>query len=220
MRLKYFYISLFIFFCFTANSQNSVLSGIVNDTLNKKKLHNASVLLIRAKDSVLIKFVRTNAEGSFSLSNISIGKYWLHISNPNYADFSDVINITGNKNNLGSIPLITKAKLLEEVVVKQKITAIRMKGDTTEYKADSFRVDANANVQDLLKRLPGITVNGKGEITAQGQTVQKVLVDGEEFFSDDPAVVTQSLRADAIDKVQVFDKKSDQAAFTGIDDGV
>ncbi len=220
MRLKFFYLSIFIFFCFTAKSQNSVLSGIVNDTLNQKKLHNASVVLIRAKDSVLIKFMRTNADGSFSFSNISSGKYWLHISNPNYADFSDAINVTDKENNLGTIPLITKAKLLEEVVVKQKIAAIRMKGDTTEYKADSFRVDANANVQDLLKRLPGITVNGKGEITAQGQTVQKVLVDGEEFFSDDPAVVTQSLRADAIDKVQVFDKKSDQATFTGIDDGV
>jgi hypothetical protein len=220
MRPKFFYLFILIFLYFKANSQKTILSGIVKDTLNQKKLHNASVLLIRAKDSVLVKFVRTNNNGGFSFSNIAPSKYWLHISNPNYADFSDSIYITDKETELGIIPLITKGKLLEEVVVKQKIAAIRMKGDTTEYKADSFRVDANANVQDLLKRLPGITVNGKGEITAQGQTVQKVLVDGEEFFSDDPAVVTQGLRADAIDKVQVFDKKSDQAAFTGIDDGV
>ncbi|MGQ4828094.1 hypothetical protein, partial [Enterococcus faecalis] len=86
------------------------------------------------------------------------------------------------------------ARLLEEVIVRQRVSAIRMKGDTTEYKADSFKVSTNADVQELLKKMPGITVNSKGEITAQGQKVQKVLVDGEEFFSDDPAVVTKNLR--------------------------
>jgi len=211
---------LFIFFCANTKSQTASVSGIIKDTLNHKKLNNAVVMLIRVNDSILVKYERTNIDGYFNLNNIVAGKYLLQVSNPNYADYSDIIEINKNDNTLADITLITKAKLLEEVVVKQKIAAIRMRGDTTEYKADSFRVDANANVQDLLKRLPGITVNGKGEITAQGQTVQKILVDGEEFFSDDPAVVTQSLRADAIDKVQVFDKKSDQAAFTGIDDGV
>ncbi len=94
-----------------------------------------------------------------------------------------------------------------------------MKGDTLAFMADSFQVKAGANVEDLLKKLPGIQVNKNGEITAQGERVQKVLVDGEEFFSDDPAVVTQNLRADAVKEVQVFDKKSDQATFSGIDDG-
>jgi hypothetical protein len=104
-------------------------------------------------------------------------------------------------------------------VIKQKISAIKIKGDTTEFTADSFHVQANATVEELLKKLPGIQVDKNGKITAQGETVQKVLVDGEEFFGDDPTLVTQNLRADMIDKVQVFDKKSDQAAFTGIDDG-
>ena len=120
---------------------------------------------------------------------------------------------------MNKVSLILKAKLLEEVVIKQKISAIKIKGDTTEFTADSFHVQANATVEDLLKKLPGIQVDKNGKITAQGETVQKVLVDGEEFFGDDPTLVTQNLRADMIDKVQVFDKKSDQAAFTGIDDG-
>ncbi len=209
----------FILFVIKSTAQENNITGSVNDTLNKKYLSNASVMILRAKDSVLVKFARTSNDGSFKLLSIPQGKYILQISNPTYADYSDIISINDKSLSLGIIPLITKEKLLEEVVVKQKIAAIRMKGDTTEYRADSFRVGANANVQELLKKLPGITVNGKGEITAQGETVKKVLVDGEEFFSDDPAVVTQNLRADAIDKVQVFDKKSDQAAFTGIDDG-
>ncbi|MEI8074424.1 MAG: outer membrane beta-barrel protein, partial [Bacteroidota bacterium] len=181
---------------------------------------NAVVSILRPKDSVLVKFVRTDNQGNFELKKIVAGNYILVVSYPNYAEYTDNININGTEEkSLGIVPLITRAKLLEEVIVKQRISAIRVKGDTTEYRADSFHVSANADVQELLKKMPGIQVNSKGEITTQGERVNKVLVDGEEFFSDDPAVVTKNLRADAVDKVQVFDKKSDQAVFTGIDDG-
>jgi hypothetical protein len=199
--------------------QNGSVKGLVTDTLNKQNLTNAVVAVLRAKDSVLVKFTRTNKEGSFNLPNISAGKYIVMVTYPSYADYVDIINTTGGITDLGKVPVITKATLLQEVIVKQTIGSIRMKGDTTEYKADSFKVSANADVQELLRKMPGIQVNSKGEITAQGERVQKVLVDGEEFFSDDPAVVTKNLRADAVDKVQSFDKKSDQAVFTGIDDG-
>lgn len=219
MRHKFLLLILLSIFTTKTFTQTSEITGKVNDTLNKKSLPNATICLIRANDSILVSYTRSKSDGSFAINKVKNGKYIIQISSPNYADFTDNIDVKNNTITLDRIILTTKAKLLEDVVVKQKITAIRMKGDTTEYKADSFRVDANASVQDLLKRLPGISVNGKGEITAQGQNVKKVLVDGEEFFSDDPAVVTQSLRADAIDKVQVYDKKSDQAAFTGIDDG-
>ncbi|NDC43069.1 MAG: TonB-dependent receptor, partial [Chitinophagia bacterium] len=103
--------------------------------------------------------------------------------------------------------------------INQQIAAIKIKGDTTEYVADSFATKQNATVEDLLKKLPGIQVDKNGKITAQGSEVKKILVDGEEFFSDDPKVVTKGLQANAVDKVQLFDKKSDQAEFTGIDDG-
>jgi len=195
------------------------VKGTVTDTLNKQNLSNAVVAVLRAKDSVLVKFTRTSKEGNFDLPNLIAGKYIVMVSYPAYADYVDVINITTGITDLGKIPVITKATLLQEVIVKQTIGSIRMKGDTTEYKADSFKVSANADVQELLRKMPGIQVNSKGEITAQGERVQKVLVDGEEFFSDDPAVVTKNLRADAVDKVQSFDKKSDLAVFTGIDDG-
>jgi len=200
-------------------AQQGSIKGIVTDTLNKQNLSNAVVSVLRAKDSVLVKFTRTNKEGNFDLPNLTAGKYIVMVTYPAYADYVDIINTTGGVTDLGKISVITKATLLQEVIVKQTIGSIRMKGDTTEYKADSFKVSANADVQELLRKMPGIQVNSKGEITAQGERVQKVLVDGEEFFSDDPAVVTKNLRADAVDKVQSFDKKSDQAVFTGIDDG-
>lgn len=197
---------------------NSTIKGQVIDTAEKKQLHNAAVNLLSAKDSVLLMSVRANKEGGFELTNVKAGKYVLMVSYPQYADFVDKIEVA-NYMDLNKIYLNTKAHLLKEVIVKSTVSAIRIKGDTTEYKADSFRVTPNADVQELLKKMPGIQVNAKGEITAQGEKVNKVLVDGEEFFSDDPAVVTKNLRADAVEKVQVFDKKSDQATFTGIDDG-
>jgi len=176
-------------------------------------------VLISKKDSTLKAFVRTDEQGRFQLEMPTGSVFSLLVSYPKYADWFDDLQLpnSGSK-DLGIISLNTKAYLLKEIVIRNT-SPIRMKGDTTEYIADSFKVTPNADVQELLRKMPGIQVNAKGEITAQGEKVKKVYVDGEEFFSDDPAMVTKNLRADAISQVQVYDKKSDQAAFTGIDDG-
>lgn len=198
--------------------QTVILRGVVTDTAEHKPLANAAVLLL-SKDSLILQHVRTDAGGKFELSATMTDSGSVLISYPKFADYTDVVAANRQVTDLGAIPMTRKSALLQEVIVSQKIGAIRMKGDTLEFKADSFAVRQGATVDEMLKRLPGLQLNSKGEITAQGEKVQKVLVDGEEFFSDDPAVVTQNLRADAIDKVQVYDKKSDQATFTGIDDG-
>lgn len=195
------------------------ISGKIADTSEHIPLANAVISILRPSDSVLVTFVRSKASGEFSLKQIPKGSYLVMITYPKYADYVEQLKIDSANIELGKINLIRKSELLKEVVVSQKLGAIRMKGDTLAFMADSFKVKDGANVEELLKKLPGIQVNKNGEITAQGEKVQKVLVDGEEFFSDDPAVVTQNLRADAVKEVQVFDKKSDQAAFTGIDDG-
>lgn len=201
-------------------AQSSTVKGVVSDTLNKATLHQAVVSLIRKGDSVLVAFTRSGPTGEFTVKNVPAGKFILKVTFPKYADFIDEVTVTeGQPTDIGKVNLILKSQLLAEVVVSQKLGAIRIKGDTTIYIADSFKVKEGANVEELLKKMPGIQVNKNGEITAQGEKVGKVLVDGEEFFSDDPAVVTQNLRADAVKNVQVFDKKSDQATFTGIDDG-
>ncbi|MFM2394812.1 MAG: hypothetical protein RLZZ546_2794, partial [Bacteroidota bacterium] len=188
------------------------IKGEITDSSERKQLHNASINLIRAKDSILVSTIRANNNGQFTLNNLYEGKYILMITYPQYADYIDMIELAnGLELNLGKVYLNTKVNLLKDVIIKNTLSAIRVKGDTTEYKADSFRVTPNADVQELIKKMPGFQVNSKGEITTQGEKVNKVLVDGEEFFSDDPAVVTKNLRADAVDKVQVFDKKSDQA---------
>ena len=209
---------LIILLSYTSFSQ-STIKGSIKDTADDINLQHAVFSIIKKSDSTLAGFTRVNAAGEFLLHNVPPGEYYYQVTFPKYADFMEELTVGNKPIDLKQIIMTPKSVLLEEVIVRQRIAAIRMKGDTLEFRADSFAVRTGASVEELLKKLPGIQVNKDGEITAQGEKVQKVLVDGEEFFSDDPAVVTQNLRADAVENVQVFDKKSDQATFTGIDDG-
>ncbi len=206
--------------CIYCAAQNSTLKGVINDTSARQKLVNTTITLLHAKDSTLYKFTRSKEGGLFQFNNLDSGKYILMITHNRYADYLDAITMQPNETkDLKDVMMTLAANLLADVTVRTKIAAMRMKGDTLEYAADSFHVREGASVEDLLKTLPGIQVDKDGNITAQGEQVKKVLVDGEEFFGDDPTVATQNLQADALKSVQVFDKKSDQAEFTGIDDG-
>lgn len=200
----------------TAKAQN--ITGKMYDSSENKAVQYAVVAILKPKDSILVKFARTNKDGSFELTNIPPGKYILMVTHPRYADFVDDITVTDGGFRLNTINYIPRSKILQEVFIRNG-GAIKIKGDTVSYIADSFKVSANANVEELLKKLPGIQVDKNGEIKAMGEKVEKVLVDGEEFFGDDPGMAVKNLRADAVKEVQVFDKKSEQAEFTGIDDG-
>lgn len=210
-----FSIFFILFFCY-GFSQETTVSGTLSDE-DQKPVHNAVVALLTPKDSILYKFTRSDKEGKFEFKNVKKSPLILMTSHFQYADYVEDITIEGKSKNLGTLQLLSKSKLLREVIIKTG--SIRIKGDTTSYRASDFKVDANANVEELLKKLPGIQVDKNGEIKAMGETVKKVLVDGEEFFGDDPGMATKNLRADAVKEVQVFNKKSDQAEFTGIDDG-
>ncbi len=203
-----------------ANAQTRSVTGVITDTINQQNLANTTIALLRSRDSVLVSFTRSDLKGKFTLTNIPAGKFLLMITYPGYADYVDDITINDSEaRDLGLVKLTLKARLLEEVFVKQRIAAVRLRGDTIEFNADSFQVREGASVEEMLRKMPGLQVDKDGNVTAQGTRVEKVLVDGEEFFGDDPTMATKNLQAKDIDKVQVFDKKSDQAVFTGIDDG-
>ena len=210
------------FCCSSLYAQNThVVKGYVLDTAYTTKLVNASVSVLNAKDSTLVNFSRVGSSGAFQFSNLKQGQFILLVTYPSYADYVDrfVLDSSTNEKDFGKINLTLKAKLLQDVIIRGTAGAIKIKGDTTEFNAAAFTIEANSKVEDLLKQLPGIQVDKDGKITAQGQTVSKVLVDGEEFFGDDPTLVTKNIRGDMVDKVQLYDKKSDQSTFTGIDDG-
>lgn len=206
--------------CLFAQNPYAV-SGSVTDTAATYKMVNTTISLLHQKDSTLVKFTRTTADGRFSLGNLKPGKFILMVTYPGYADYIEnfTLDSLAPEKKFGAINLILKATLLNDVIIKGKIAAIKIKGDTTEFNAGSYVIQPNSKVEDLLRQLPGIQVDKDGKITAQGQKVNKVLVDGEEFFGDDPTLVTKNIRGDMVDVVQLYDKKSDQATFTGIDDG-
>ncbi|WP_281636832.1 outer membrane beta-barrel protein [Flavobacterium marginilacus] len=210
-------IAFLFLFSLSAFSQKANLSGVLTEDSEKTPVYNSVVALLTPKDSILYKFTRSDKEGKFNFKNVKSGNYILMTAHSLYADYLDSISVVEKDKNIGTIALISKMKLLREVIIKTG--SIRIKGDTTSYRASDFKVDANANVEELLKKLPGIQVDKNGTIKAMGEKVEKVLVDGEEFFGDDPGMAVKNLRADAVKEVQVFDKKSDQAEFTGIDDG-
>lgn len=197
------------------------IKGIVTDSAANAKLRNATISILNTKDSTLYKFSRANENGAFAIQNIRPGNFILLLTYPNYADYVQIFKLdeANTTLDLKHINMISKAKLLSEVIIKGQAAAIKIKGDTTEFNASSYTIQPNDKVEDLLRKLPGIQVDKDGKITAQGKTVPKVLVDGAEFFGDDPTLVTKNIRADMVDKVQLFEKSSDQAAFTGVDDG-
>lgn len=200
-----------------SKAQLSTITGSIADTSENKKIQQGVISLLKKSDTTLVKFTRSDKDGKFFLQNIEAGTYLLLISYPKFADFMESIEVKGNL-DLGAISLTQKSKLLDEVVIRTS-SGIRIKGDTTEFVADSFKVRDGATVEDLLKRLPGLTVNAKGEIVAQGKKVDKVLVDGEEFFGDDPTMATQNISAKAVDRVQVFDTKTEEQKITGMTTG-
>ncbi len=212
--------TLFFIFFISAHAviaQQKIFGTIVDET-DKTKLRQATVMLLQAKDSILISYGRADDQGSFSLDRPTTGNFLLIVSYPKYSDFYTPVEGADSPLDLKEIGLTSIQHILDEVLVTGRIPIV-MKGDTTEYDAASFKVEQNAKVEDLLKVLPGITVDASGNITAQGKSVKKVLVDGEEFFGDDPTLVTRNIRSDMVDKVQVYEKMSDEAERTGVDDG-
>ncbi len=222
--MKQFNCLLFFFFCWLipgiAQQSGSVM-GITVDTLAKRPVAGATVTLLLKKDASLVSFTMTDNAGRFELTGIPNGEYRLLVTHVNYHNSNKVFTIAdANKNiHLDKIVMSDRTKLLDEVVVQTEAPPVTLVGDTVQYNAGSFKTQPNASVEDLLKKLPGVKVEKDGTVKAQGEKVQKVLVDGKEFFGNDPKVATKNLPADAIDKVQVYDKVSDQAQLTGFDDG-
>lgn len=222
MKILLALLTVCCIFTVPAAAQNSfAVKGLVIDTTTLVKIHEATVIVLDDQDSILQKFTYSN-KGTFELNNLRPGKFLIMVTYPDYADFVEhfTLDEANPVHDFGNIGMILKSKLLNEVIIKARVAAIKIKGDTTEFNAAAYTTQKNAKVEDLLKQLPGMRINQSGVIIFQGETVSKVLVDGEEFFSDDPSLVTKNIRADMVSKVQVYDQKSEQAKLTGIEDGV
>ena len=201
-----------------AAQQSFTVSGTILDS-TKAPVPGATAVLLREVDSVMQNFSFTDKNGAFLMKGVAPGNYIMQVSHVAFLSDYRKVEVRDQNIALGGIRMISGDNSLGEVVIEGERTPIFMKGDTVEYKADAFSVAPNATVEDLLKRLPGVEVDQDGTVKAQGEEVQRVLVDGKEFFGTDPKMATKNLPADAVDAVQVFDQQSDMAQFTGVDDG-
>jgi len=210
-----------LFFAHAFSQKNGTVKGLAFDTITKQPVAGVTITLMQKKDSSLVSFTMADDNGRFELTGIPNGEYRLLITHVNYHNSHKTFTIDDQHKeiDLGNIVMNDLAKVLSEVVVTSEAPPVTLVGDTIQYNAGSFKTQPNANVEDLLKKLPGVKVDKDGTVKAQGETVKKVLVDGKEFFGNDPKIATKNLPADAIDKVQVYDKLSDQSQLTGFDDG-
>lgn len=219
---KILLIALSGFIWLTSFAQKSgTVKGIVFDTIAKQPVAAATITVLQRSDSSLITFTMTNNRGEFSLTNVPYGDYRLLVTHVSYHNVNKFFTVNEAKKSidLANIEVSDKNKVLEEVVVMAEAPPVTLIGDTVQYNAGSFKTKPNSVVEDLLKKMPGIQVEKDGTVKAQGQEVKKVLVDGKEFFGTDPKIATKNLPADAVDKVQVYDRQSDMAQLTGFDDG-
>ncbi|MCL2650435.1 MAG: outer membrane beta-barrel protein [Candidatus Azobacteroides sp.] len=215
-------ILIFLFCSFTLFGQKNLsITGTIVDDATKEPVDFATVSLLNAKDNSFVSGSMSNTHGIFTLQNLSKGKYIISVTYVGYKAINKPITLSGNSptTNAGKIALITDDVLLKEAVIEGKAPEVVVKNDTLEFNADSFKTPQNSAVEDLLKKLPGTEVDKDGNITVNGKSIKKILVEGKEFFSDDPTVASKNLPAEMVKKVQVIDRKSDMARITGFDDG-
>ncbi len=224
MRKLFLYLIVSFAFIFLANAQSSSgrgsISGILIDDTSQEPIPEANIRILAQKDSTYITGKASDKNGSFSIP-IKNGDYIVHISYIGYTDVFTNTSITGKNNtvNLGTVSLREDGVLLSDALVTAKAPEIVVRGDTIEYNADSYKVTESAVIEDLLKRMPGVEIDTDGKITVNGQEIKKILVDGKEFFSDDPKVASKNLPAKMVDKLQVLERRTDMSLMTGFDDG-
>ena len=211
--------AVFVLPSYAQKSVTGIVRGKIIDTVGKQSMADATISLMDLKDSSSVGFTVAGEKGFFEMKGIDEGRYRLLISFGGYQNVSKVFAVTKEKpvTDFGTIYMEKRSVTLQEVIVERP--PISIKKDTVEYNASSFKTKPNEDVEGLLKKLPGVQVDKDGTVKAQGEQVQKVYVDGKEFFGTDPKLATKNLTADMVESVQVFDDMSDQAKFTKIDDG-
>lgn len=203
-----------------AQKADGTIKGQLVDTTTKQPISDATISLLQAKDSSLVTFTLSNKEGGFEIKGLAAGQYRLLITHQVFLEISITVILTDEKKqvDLGEIHPSKDFKILGGVVVTNEAPIVVI-NDTVQFNASGFKTPPNATAEDLIKKLPGMEVDKEGNVKSQGEAVQKVYVDGKEFFGNDPKLATKNLTADMIESVQVFDDMSDQSKFTKIDDG-
>jgi hypothetical protein len=216
MRL-YFLLAYLIISAIPIQAQT--IKGKLTDPADNKPLIGATLKLTVLKDSTIIFNTISDNKGFFEFKNLPVDSFMLQVSFLGYENFKQIVTSKDTIVDLGTVSIPKTVKQMGEVVIAIAAPPTVQKGDTTQFSASQFKVNPDATTEDLIKKMPGITVDKDGTVTAQGEQVKKVTIDGRDFFGDDATAALRNLPSSIVDKIQVFDRLSDQAQFTGFDDG-
>ena len=202
-----------------AHSQS--IKGKLADPADNKPLVGATVSLAPVKDSNATRTGTSDSLGVFKFTELPIDTFLLKVSYVGYDEFRQIVSISDSfpDQDLRTVYVPKTTVQLSGITVTSKTPPVQQKGDTIQFNASQFKVNPDATVEDLVKKMPGVTVARDGTVTTQGEQVRKVTIDGRDFFGDDASAALRNLPSEIVDKIQVFDKLSDQAQFTGVDDG-
>ncbi|MCB0643553.1 MAG: carboxypeptidase regulatory-like domain-containing protein, partial [Phaeodactylibacter sp.] len=215
MKKSLFFLA-FQLLAWTAFGQSFTISGSLRDAATNDALPGAHLILMQP-DSIVLQTQVSGDGGYFLLEGLQEGTYLLELSYLGYEPAYRTIRVAGQSVEVGTIRL--KAGIdLDEVQVTEQVIPVQQQGDTTVFNAKAFKTLPDADAGELLEKMPTVVVEN-GKVQAQGEDVQKVLVDGKPFFGDDPTAALRNLPAEVIDKIQIFDEQSDQSKFSGFDDG-
>ncbi len=214
-----FLIPLISFFAVNAYSQSGILKGILKDSIDHAPVESATVSLIYAKDSTPNSFAISDTRGGFTIRNLELGNYICYITATGYATAIRSFSISPDKRivDFDTIWLRNIPKSLNEVVVVS--APVTVKGDTLEYNAGSFKVSAGAQLEELLRSLPGLALGKNGKLTFNGEPVSQLMIDGLPFFPGDLPLAVKSLPADVIERIQLIDQQTKENTIRRIDDG-
>jgi len=218
LKLKFTLFFICLLFLNTAFAQEFRLSGTIVNQQDNLPMVGATLKLVSMRDSTKVNYRRSDIKGEFVFDKLTKGRFRLEITYIGSQNYTKEVIVGGKSENIGTIILEPSATNLGGVEIRGTAERAEQKGDTTQYNATAFKVTQDATTEDLVKKMPGITIEN-GTVKAHGEDVKRVLVDGKQFFGEDPSVTLKNLPAEVVDKIQVFDKLSDQAAWSGFDDG-
>jgi len=218
MSKKLVLISLAFFFVIYSQAQSFTLSGRVQDAETKARIQSATVNLKSIKDTTITATTYTDSSGRFQFDQLQKDSFRITITSIGFETLTRSVKIDSANVDMGVIAVPKTSKELSGVTVTAATPPVQQKSDTVQINASQYKVNPDASAEDLVRKMPGITVEN-GVVKAQGENVQKVTIDGRELFGDDATAALRNLPAEIIDKIQVFDRLSDQAQVTGIDDG-
>ena len=202
-----------------AYAQQRSITAVLKDGSNGEPVSFATVTITKQGQKDHYKYTLSNEAGEVKLEGVRNGNYVFKAEMLGYEAFTKDITVAGKDVELGTLEMKVDRQQLDAARVSAVGNPIIIKKDTVEFNASSFKTTDNDVLEDLLKKLPGVEVSEDGSITFNGETIKKITIDGKTFFLDDPSLASKNLPAKIVDKLKVVNKKSDQAEFTGIDDG-